>query len=116
MTENTSTEPPSIDQARIEELSGLLGDTVQELIDEFLTACTQELEQLERAIDGGQNDRIFALCHDLKSTAGNLGFLRLHEQCKQLELQARANQLVDAAGQYSAIKAELESLKKQLRA
>jgi HPt (histidine-containing phosphotransfer) domain-containing protein len=105
---------PSIAQTRIDELRALLGDDVKLLIDEFFSVSDPEIEQLGKAIKEENTESIYKLCHSLKSSSGNLGFLRLHEQCKQLELQARTNQAIDADKQFTSIMTEYESLKEQL--
>ena len=105
----------SIDENKLEELRGILEeDGLQELITDFFELARFDIDKLESAARQEINEDIFRASHGLKSSSGNLGFIKLSEMCRHLESQARNNNVTDANQQTQSILDEFNHLKEIL--
>lgn len=102
----------SIDDDKINELREILDeDELQELIADFFDICSTDMENLNAAVNGNSVDNIYRISHGLKSSSGNLGFSKMSCLCRDLELQARNDEIVDADVQVQSILDEFNHLK-----
>ena len=93
-----------IDQETINALKDMLEDGIFELFDEFIADGPQALGKLESAVSQMNNQEIGNAAHYLKGSAGNIGAIALSNACKELELQARNDEINDATAQIDNIK------------
>ena len=105
----------SIDKAKLDELREILEDDgLQELIADFFEICHSDLQSLKQASQGDATEDIFRISHGLKSSSGNLGFIKMSELCRNLETQARTNEIINADQQAQSILEEFNHLKELL--
>ena len=81
---------------------------VDDIIARFLADAPAQLAALRRASQAGDAYAMMRGAHDLKSTSGSLGALRLSRLCHDLQNQARSGAAPDAATLVEAIAAELD--------
>jgi HPt (histidine-containing phosphotransfer) domain-containing protein len=111
MTDNNQ----SIDKAKLDELREILEDEgLQELIADFFELCNSDIQNLKQASLADVTEDIFRISHGLKSSSGNLGFVKMSELCRNLETQARTKELTDAELQTQSIIDEFNHLKELL--
>ncbi len=98
---------PVLDTSRLDELASLGDeddDPVAELSDLFESLVPQMLDRMALAVEAGAADVLAEAAHSLKSSAGQLGALRVARSCESVERQARA-------GASAALKPEVERLR-----
>lgn len=111
MTDNNQ----SIDKAKLDELRVILEDEgLQELIADFFEICRSDIEDLQQASQRDACEDIFKISHGLKSSSGNLGFMKMSELCRNLEVQARTDKITEADQQAQSILDEFNHLKELL--
>lgn len=74
----------------------------------FLTALTERLIELERAIVTHDSEKLTKLAHSLKGSCFNLGAQKMGEICQELELFGRRHSLSDASLVFHRLSAEAE--------
>ncbi len=82
--------PPAVlDESRLEEL-GELGPAavalVERAVDNFVAGMDGNVNDIEKAVAGGESETLSSIAHRLKGSALNLGANRLAEICLELEL------------------------------
>ncbi len=111
MTDNNQ----SIDNAKLDELRKILEDEgLQELITDFFEICNSDIQDLKQASLTDATEEIFRISHGLKSSSGNLGFIKMSELCCNLEKQARNKVITNVDLQTQAIIEEFNHLKELL--
>jgi HPt (histidine-containing phosphotransfer) domain-containing protein len=91
------TEEPLTDGAAVERLQRLGGAVLlRGMLELFLTQAPERVRALEAAAAAGDAARVEKAAHSLKSSAGNLGALRLQHAAALLELAAGGG-VIDAA-------------------
>ena len=105
----------SVDNAKQDELREILEEEgLQELIADFFELASTDVTSLLSAVNNSETENIFRISHGLKSSSGNLGFMKMSELCRKLEVQARNDELADARSQASNISEEFNHLKRLL--
>jgi signal transduction histidine kinase/DNA-binding response OmpR family regulator len=66
-----------------------------ELVQMFVEGLPERASTLERTLDAGDLDRVAALAHQLKGTAGGYGFPSITEAAARLETSVRARRAID---------------------
>jgi CheY-like chemotaxis protein/HPt (histidine-containing phosphotransfer) domain-containing protein len=66
-----------------------------ELVQMFVEGLPERANALERTLDAGDLDRVAALAHQLKGTAGGYGFPSITEAAARLETSVRAKRAID---------------------
>ena len=56
-----------------------------------------------------------AAAHSLKSSSANVGAMKLHDLCRELELQAHQRQVANSAGQVAMVEQEFIAARTLLR-
>jgi HPt (histidine-containing phosphotransfer) domain-containing protein len=79
---------------------------LDELADAYLAEAPGHIAALRSAVERGSAADAVRPAHTLKSTSANLAALRLAALCRELEEQARAGVLVDAARRLRAVEDE----------
>ena len=103
----TPVKPALLDYERITELRRLGEKTGRDVlgksIDQFVKQMPQDFEELCKAREQGDADRLRQIAHSMKSGSANLGVLSFAEACLQLENAGRENQLDKAAYQIQVL-------------
>lgn len=89
-------EAPIIDEEKIGELRGLLGDGeegVDGLITTFVDRIPQVLDDLRDTAGSGDSEQMGRLAHKVKGEAATLGAKRLSLKAKAIELAAKDDDL-----------------------
>lgn len=89
-TPSEEEQPPVLDIRVLNELNTLLDGEVGSIITPFLEQLPPLLAQLHQAIAHGDTQAIYMICHQLKSSAANIGGEQLSRQARQLEIRAKA--------------------------
>lgn len=111
-------EAPVVDEDKIGELRGLLGDGsegVDGLIDTFVDRIPEVLEALREEAQGGDSEELSRLAHKVKGEAATLGAKRLSQQAKEIEISARHDDLEDPTGAVEALIATYEDTERALQ-
>lgn len=66
-----------------------------ELVQMFVEGLPERAITLERTLDAGDLDRVAALAHQLKGTAGGYGFPSITEAAAKLETSVRSKKAID---------------------
>jgi len=90
-------DPPALDDEALANLRLLQSpgepDFVTELIDQFCADIPERFADLERAVHAGDAHAVDLIAHTLKSSAANLGLMRLSHGCAAIEHRAREGTL-----------------------
>lgn len=101
-------ELPSTDQAALTRLKRFGGDALLgKMIDLFLAAAPERLAALRQAMGAGDTDAAERALHSLKSSAAQLGAMRMQRLCGQGEQQARQGSMDGMAPLCAELDAEL---------
>lgn len=87
-----------LDEEKIEELRSILGDGpegVDGLVDTFIERTPDVLAELDEAAQAGDEEGVGHLAHKIKGEASTLGAKRLSLLAKQIEDEAREQELDD---------------------
>ena len=87
----------SIDSSSIETLKNLMKGRFNFLIETFFTNTTQQLEDLQIAIDNSNAEDIISIIHAIKGSSGSVGASSVHQLSKDYEIKARASDLGEKA-------------------
>ncbi len=82
-----------MDAGRWAESLGLEENEFRELFDLFVQAGRTDLNQLDKAIAGGDSEAAAEAAHSLKGAAANLDFEEIRLPAQQIEKCARENRL-----------------------
>lgn len=93
---------------------GLDEDEFIELVELFATSAASDLDKLEEAYNNNDTDQAAEAAHSLKGSAGNLGFVELSQLSKEVEDNARKNNLNSPEETLSKLKEMLLEITKQL--
>lgn len=84
-----SEEIPPINLEIFNELSEILEDELDELINDFFNATPTQLEFLLKAIEDRDFKKIFAISHSQAGVSGNLGLDKLSKTYENMVTQAK---------------------------
>lgn len=112
-----------IDPAAIERIAAIGGPAlVAKMLDLFLTNAPQRLNAAEEGQANGDLRAVEAATHSLKSSAGNLGAIRLQELAGRIEELADGGQtddlgslILELQSEWDAVRIELESTREELQ-
>jgi signal transduction histidine kinase/CheY-like chemotaxis protein/HPt (histidine-containing phosphotransfer) domain-containing protein len=119
-----ATEPPAavvdpLDKATIDYLKSLRrGDgpsVLERAVGMYLENAPTVLEELRRAIAGGDASAVWKIAHSLKSSSASLGAKELAQQIGDMEGRARQNNLVEADSRLVRIETEFQKVSSALR-
>ena len=80
---------PVIDLDVFNEISELMGDSLDEFIETYLENSPKLLNEISTALITADLDTIFLNAHQLKGGSGSIGAMQVFEIAKQLENDAR---------------------------
>lgn len=93
-----------IDEAVLTELRELLGDELQDIVDQFLTSLDEDLCSLADAVREPDLDAAARHAHAIKGSAGNLGLNALAACAADLERLSRGTNADTAERSFSALR------------
>ena len=99
-----------LEQIRVMERNGA-PQLLSRLIQIYLRDAVQLIEEARQAINAGNTEALRVAAHTLKSSSANLGALRVRDACRELELQARAQQLAGAAERLALLESEFTAVR-----
>lgn len=112
------TDRQTVNSDKIQELQELdeSGETLKELIGMFLPSFESKYQHLLDSLATDDRKAIQSLCHELRSSCGNLGAEILSDYCRELEYLDRPGKLYHEKAQmilekmgkeFSAVKSKL---------
>ena len=109
----------SIDQAVLDKIRALERNgapaLVAQLVRLYLRDTPTLVEQMRQAVDSRDCAALRAAAHTLKSSSANVGAMKLHGLCRELEARAREHQVPDARERVAAIDEEFMAARTILR-
>jgi two-component system sensor histidine kinase/response regulator len=108
-----------LDQETIQNLRDLAGDDATffpQMIELFLNGAATKLPAIEAHLAAGRLAEVAGLCHQLKSSSGNLGALKLGKIFEQLEAETQQSNAAAAAQTYAQVKLAYPAVESALRA
>lgn len=82
-----------LDAKRLSDLRALAGPDAPELAAEiavmFLDTCRSSITELTEATTAADPTGVREASHRIKGSSGNVGAMRLHDICEEIELEAR---------------------------
>lgn len=92
-TKSQAVTQPVLDREVLDELRAVIGDTAIQIISVFLEDAPALVQQLQQAAQGGDEARLQAVAHSLKSSSANVGALSLSAVAQRIEHEARSGSL-----------------------
>ena len=87
---------------------------ITELLPEFLILLDEMIDDLEAAINSRNIDKIQAISHDIKGTAGMYGFMEFSELAAAIEQASRIKDLAKVKQIFSELYQEVDKVKIQV--
>jgi HPt (histidine-containing phosphotransfer) domain-containing protein len=103
-----------LDKIRMLERGGAVG-LLARVVELYLRGTPSLIEQMKQAIGIDDQEALRVAAHTLKSSSANVGAMKLHGLCKELESQARQRRVVEPVGQVAAIEREFIAARTLLR-
>jgi signal transduction histidine kinase/CheY-like chemotaxis protein/HPt (histidine-containing phosphotransfer) domain-containing protein len=103
-----------LDKIRMLERGGAVG-LLARVVELYLRGTPSLIEQMKQAIGIDDQEALRVAAHTLKSSSANVGAMKLHGLCKELESQARQRRVVEPVGQIAAIEREFIAARTLLR-
>lgn len=92
-TKDHAAPQPVLDRGVLDELHAVIGDAALQIVAVFLEDAPAMVRQLQQAAQNGDEPRLQALAHTLKSSSANVGVLSLSAVAQRIEHEARAGSL-----------------------
>lgn len=89
-------------------------DLLTDLVSAFLSDSPTRMAKIEAASASGDSEGLLAAAHGLKSSAANMGALRLSELCRQLEKAGQTGQMESTQTLVEELKHEYSLAEKAL--
>ncbi|MDS4030628.1 MAG: response regulator [Candidatus Contendobacter sp.] len=110
---------PSIDQGVLDKIRALERDgatgLVARLIGLYLQGASALVERMRQAVVADDDEAVRAAAHSLKSSSANVGAMKLHDLCWELESRTGHQRGADSTGQIAAIEQEFVAARTLLR-
>ena len=106
----TSTD--GVDVRVFETLRSVVGESMREIVESFLTETPKGLSALSTALKNDDPDTLRATAHQLKSSCASLGAVHLSGIMQQLELMGSQRRLDEARQQIEAALESFEHVRK----
>ncbi|OBU68975.1 hybrid sensor histidine kinase/response regulator [Stenotrophomonas maltophilia] len=84
---------PVLDRDVLDELHAVIGDTALQIVAVFLDDAPAMVQELQQAAQNGDEPRMQAVAHSLKSSSANVGALSLSAVARRIEHEARNGSL-----------------------
>jgi len=112
---HSASSAPPLDLEVVEDLQGAMGDQFKMLVAVFLEDAPEHLTKLEAAAVLGDNARMAASAHALKSSSANLGAMQVSMIAKRIEHGAREGSLLNPVVAVTLLGAEFHRAEAELR-
>ncbi len=89
---------------------GLEEDEFKELVELFVETGSADFDRLQTAAESKDAEQVMKSAHTLSGAAGNLGLMDIHVLAKQIENQARDNQLESVGEAIQQLKARIDEV------
>ena len=99
---------------RLLEVTGGDLEFLDELVDTYLSDSDEQLAAMRSAAAIDDPETLLRPAHTLKSSSANVGALSLAEQCRSLEMDARAGSVPEMAARVDACAAMFEAVRTEL--
>ena len=96
------------DEEAVGQLKSFIGDSFIELVETYVRTSSKYVSSIVEGMKSGDAQQIIDAAHPLKSSAGNLGLMKLHIMCRDLE--EIANDVLAGEADFSAIKERGEGI------
>ena len=108
---------PSLDSARIDELTELLGDdqTLLALFDDFFADLPPRLEKMHEGLQTRRAELIDVAAHAVRGTSANLGAAEVARLATRLERTAHAQEFETVGPLLAKLEAEICRLRQRLQ-
>ena len=110
---------PNIDQGILDKIRALERGGAAGLLARVITLYLQGtpplIERMRQALGANDETALRAAAHSLKSSSANVGAMKLHGLCKELELWAQRGQIADTTGWIVLIEQEFLTARALLR-
>ncbi|HHA2570338.1 response regulator [Stenotrophomonas maltophilia] len=84
---------PVLDRDVLDELHAVIGESAIQIVSVFLEDAPAMVQQLQQAAQNGDEPRLQAVAHSLKSSSANVGALSLSSVAQRIEHEARSGSL-----------------------
>jgi len=84
---------PVLDREVLDELHAVIGESAIQIVSVFLEDAPAMVQQLQQAAQNGDEPRLQAVAHSLKSSSANVGALSLSSVAQRIEHEARSGSL-----------------------
>lgn len=84
---------PVLDRDVLDELHAVIGDAAMQIVSVFVDDAPAMVQQLQQAAQSGDEPRLQAVAHSLKSSSANVGALSLSAVAQRIEREARGGSL-----------------------
>jgi PAS domain S-box-containing protein len=107
--------PSVLDQKIIKSLRQIAGESLSQIIADYLEDAAQLLQSIREAVAAGDAQSLKQSAHSLRSSSANLGATRLSNLCKELEMMGRVGITTHASESMARVEAEYEKVKVALQ-
>jgi len=106
----------AVDPAVLAEVRGLdgTGELLTTLITHFLAETPERMAAMQAAVGRRDAVALAETAHALKGSSGNLGAMRMHELCGELQTLGRAKELTEAGDRLAGLGAEFALVREAL--
>ena len=101
---------------RLSEIHGLTVEEFSGILDVFIDTAKIDIDKIRAAVKAEDGFSAGKAAHSLKGAAGNLGFTKLSEMARAVEIDAENNQLEKIKSALPLLADELEYITNQLKA
>ena len=99
-----------MDIKKLAEDLGLEEEEYRELVELFIDRGRSDLDELQTALGAGDAEKAASVAHSIKGAAGNLGFMEIYEEAREIESQALEGSLEGAEASAHALRKNLEGI------
>lgn len=103
--------PVPFDKQVLEMLHDAIGESMTNIVSLFLTEVPQQITQMQQALQTGDLETASRLAHSLKSSAANLGAMRLAAMAADLELRIKNTDKNIVASAIVKLRAEFDQIR-----
>jgi len=104
----------SICMDTVNSMKEILDDELEDIFIEFKEEIPLYIDQLTTYLDQNNIQELMELSHSVKSSSGNLGFLKLSEICRIIEESLRKDHSANVESEVSNCITELKYLTEQI--
>jgi HPt (histidine-containing phosphotransfer) domain-containing protein len=107
---------PALDHTQMESMRAALGEDFEDLITTYLQGVEEMLEVIPRAWEDSDLKELERQAHSIKSSSASVGAMVLSRLARNMEDQARAQELTGVDEQVEAMEREFQRVRESLGA